>query len=293
MPQAALRFDQRPSQVLTPRLQHAVRLLQLSSLDYAQELQETMAKNPFLEQDDPLPEAAPDAADGWGLTPSPTNGAGAEFDASRESFGEAAGDAGHGAGNDFSDNLAADHNWERDSVMQSASGLRNGAVSGDGQSAAMEMVAADIGLRAHLRGQANLLPLSARDHALVCAVIESLDDDGYLRLALDEIASFADLEPAADAREMSTALKLVQSFEPMGVGARDVGECLRLQLSRIAPGSRALAQRIVDGPARPPRRARPGRHCEGAGLPDRRGRDRLPGDPPARSAAGLALRPRR
>ena len=50
------------------------------------------------------------------------------------------------------------------------------------------MIAADVGLRQHLHGQINVLPLEQRDHALACAIVESLDDDGYLRVELEELA---------------------------------------------------------------------------------------------------------
>ena len=96
--------------------------------------------------------------------------------------------------------------------------------------AALDLIPADIGLRQHLRGQINVLPLSQRDHALACALIESLDDDGYLRISLDEIALTSGMTPAVEDDEMQIALKRVQSLDPAGVGARNVAECLLLQL---------------------------------------------------------------
>jgi len=91
----------------------------------------------------------------------------------------------------------------------------------------------------------NLLRLSARDHALVCFVVDSLDEDGYCRVALNELAAAAALDPAVDASEIGMALRLVQSFEPPGVGARSIGECLLLQLEKIDPGQREIARRIA------------------------------------------------
>ena len=178
----------RHSQTMSPRLQQAVRLLQLSSLDYAQELQAMAMKNPFLE----LEERSLDMG---------------------------------AAANDATVLPAAAERLVRDISPQPVqTGL------GDAHTAALETMVADVELRAWLRSQANVLPLSARDHVLVCTVIESLDDDGYLRVGLAELADLAGLHPAADATEMNTALKLVQSFEPLGVGARTVAECLVLQV---------------------------------------------------------------
>jgi RNA polymerase sigma-54 factor len=54
---------------------------------------------------------------------------------------------------------------------------------------ALDLIAADVGLRQYLHTQINVLPLEPRDHALACAIVESLDDDGYLRTPLEEIAA--------------------------------------------------------------------------------------------------------
>ena len=221
----ALKLDTRQTQTLTPRLQYAVRLLQLSSLDYQQELHAVSNRNPFLEVSDP------EVADTDGEPVSSDADESPPVDEPMDDFADVA---------DVADN----GDPERDAWLQSSAGIRNGASNGTMPDAADSMVA-QPGLREHLHGQANLLPLSPRDHALVCAVIESLDDDGYLRSSLDEIATFGALEPAVEPCELSTALKLVQSFDPSGVGARDIGECLALQLDAIVPEQRALAERIV------------------------------------------------
>ena len=224
---SALRFEHRQSQTLTPRLQHAVRLLQLSSLDFAQEVHNAMGRNPFLEPD----EAFADAGE----------------EASAAQSGEMKDDAHHTSDAALTDAplaVASDDTWERDSWQQTSSSVRaNGA--GDSDTSAMEMMPASATLREHLRSQANMLPLSARDHVLVCAVIESLDDDGYLRLGLDELAELAELDPAVDECEMNTALKLVQSLEPCGVGARDIAECLLLQLQNAQGIDEPLARLVL------------------------------------------------
>jgi len=219
----ALRIEHRQHQTLTPRLQHAVRLLQLSSLDFAQEVQDALGKNPFLEADE-APQDAPSAAEEGGV---------AALTVPESAPTEAQQPA-----------QENDNAWERDSWQQSSASAHAG--SGDSETSAMEMVAADIGLREYLHGQVNVLPLSDRDRALIGAVIESLDDDGYLRLALDELASMVDLDPAVDDCEINTALKLVQSLDPCGVGARNVSECLLLQLECIEEtAERELARRII------------------------------------------------
>jgi RNA polymerase sigma-54 factor len=226
-PALQTRTEHRQHQTLTPRLQHAVRLLQLSSLDFAQEVQEAMGKNPFLEIDESPEQPAAGAEDNGGAPALATPEAAA---AEAESSGSSA---------------DADAAWEREN-WQSAGGSGNSASSSGDGDGVMEMVAADVDLRQHLHGQINVMPLTDRDRVLVCAIIESLDDDGYLRLSLEELAALAELEPAVEECEMNTALKLVQSLDPCGVGARNVSQCLLLQLECIDdPVDRELARRII------------------------------------------------
>ena len=223
-PALQTRTEQRQHQTLTPRLQHAVRLLQLSSLDFAQEVQEAMGKNPFLEVDEPAESPA-----------APADGEASSLSAPEASANEAPSAA--------SDN---DSTWERESWQTTGGGSSSSASSSGDSDGVMEMVAADIDIRQHLRSQINVMPLTDRDRVLVGALIESLDDDGYLRLALDELMEMIELDPAVEACELTTALKLVQSLDPCGIGARSVSECLLLQLECIAdPLDRELARRII------------------------------------------------
>lgn len=225
------RTEQRQHQTLTPRLQHAVRLLQLSSLDFAQEVMDAMGKNPFLEIEEPNAEsAAASGADGQGAeAPEPAPLTEPAIATTTTSSAEAEADAA----------------WERESWQNTGGPGNSTSASGD-TDGVMEMVAADVDLRQHLHSQVNVMPLSDRDRTLVCAVIESLDDDGYLRLSLDELAEIAEFDPVVESCEMNTALKLVQSLDPCGVGARNVSECLLLQLECIEdPADRELARRII------------------------------------------------
>ncbi len=218
----SLQPRQRQQHTVTPRLQHAVRLLQLSSLDFAQEVHDAMGRNPFLEVED-----SPHDAARVDTTPSASDGdpRGIDFEAMAP---------------------IADAPYERDSWQQSSSSVRQ--QSGESDVGALDMIAADVGLRQHLHGQINVLPLSQRDHALACALIESLDDDGYLRAALEEIAATSGMTPAVEPVEMQIALKRLQSLDPPGVGARTVGECLRLQLPAIADDEeRETARAIIAG----------------------------------------------
>jgi RNA polymerase sigma-54 factor len=187
---------------LSPRLQRAVRLLQMSSLDFSRVVRDALDSNPFLEADEAeaeAPAAIPDS------TPE-------------------------------ADQIVASA-WLGEPVARSR------VVDIDG---VFDTLAAHATLAEHLTQQLNLLPLPARDWTLAAAVVESLDDDGYLRVPLEELAQVCELDPEATLEEMQIALKRVQSLEPAGVGARSVQECLLLQLPAIeCTHQRALAQAVI------------------------------------------------
>ena len=243
MTMPTLRTAQRQQHTVTPRLQHAVRLLQLSSLDFAQEVHEAMGRNPFLEAEDGA--AGPLDSDER-LAP---NHAADSLATAADRAGDAAGGS-DGSGGDLQleqrDGSGEDGADDRDGWQYSPGQSRKDGGEGDGELSALDMMAASVGLRQHLRSQISVLALSPRDHALGCAIVESLDDDGYLRTPLEEIAGTSGMVPMVDASEMAIALKRVQALDPMGVAARSVAECLTLQLEAIEdPAEREIARLIL------------------------------------------------
>jgi RNA polymerase sigma-54 factor len=107
-----------------------------------------------------------------------------------------------------------------------------------------EWTASPSTLHDSLREQLLLLGLGERDHVLANLIIDALDDDGFLRLPIEEVAALA---PGAAPGEIETALRIVQTLEPSGIAARDLGECLALQLEamdRNTPG-RGIALEVV------------------------------------------------
>ncbi len=107
-----------------------------------------------------------------------------------------------------------------------------------------EWTASPSTLHDSLREQLLLLGLTERDHVLANLIIDALDDDGFLRLPLEDVAALA---PGAGPGEIETALRIVQTLEPNGIAARDLAECLALQLEamdRNTPG-RAIALDVV------------------------------------------------
>jgi RNA polymerase sigma-54 factor len=215
-----LRADHRQVQTLSPRLQHAVKLLQMSSLDFAAIVRTKLGENPFLEDEEP-PEAGSQAAEATDVAQADVEGGGDGV--SMEPF-------------DGDDRAL----WQADRA-----GVTRHAEDGD--LTAMDMMAVETTLAMHLHGQLNVLPLMPRDLLLARTVVESLDDDGYLRTPLEELLDIAPIEPAATIEEMQIALRRVQSLDPPGVGARSVAECLKLQLPSIdCPEMRRIAGCIVD-----------------------------------------------
>jgi RNA polymerase sigma-54 factor len=263
-----MRAEHRQSQALSPRLQHAVRLLQMSSLDFATMVRDTLGSNPFLDIElggEDLQDAALDAGSGAGATQSAFDGgdggdgdrlayADGEREAQRESerdgnglSGAGDGDSAQATGGDAGDSAdSADSANDRD-LWQADGGVTSGPRGHEGgELSALDLLAADTPLNQHLHRQLGLLPLTARDLMLARTIVESLDDDGYLRTPLADLLGLAELEPTPQLDEMQIALRRVQSLEPQGVAARDVGECLQLQLSRIdSPELRGLAQTII------------------------------------------------
>ncbi len=225
----SVRTEQRQQQALSPRLQHAVRLLQLSSLDFAQEVHDALGKNPFLEADEVDADPAAGAGVGGEVLPLAA-GTVADTPAADDPYASGASDS--------------DLDGERDSWQADSFGSQRR--SEDGEMSVMDTMAVETSLTSHLHQQLNVLSLPLRDIVLAKVVVESLDDDGYLRCGLEELLAIAELDPTPTEEEMQIAIKRVQALDPAGVGARNVGECLLLQLADIAcPLSRETARRII------------------------------------------------
>ncbi|AXI83951.1 RNA polymerase factor sigma-54 [Xylella taiwanensis] len=113
----------------------------------------------------------------------------------------------------------------------------------------IERLAAGNSLTDHLMWQLHLSPLSARDYQIGTTLIDALEEDGYLREPLSTVAST--LAPlSVDETELLPVLRYIQSFDPTGVAARSLGECLALQLKSLkkeVPGH-TLALQIVESP---------------------------------------------
>jgi RNA polymerase sigma-54 factor len=224
---------------LTPQLQQSIRLLQLSTLELNAEVERMLQENPLLERAEAEEEAA--RAEEF-----PLAGPGR------------AGESIEQAVPDRPDGNAAEARTAHDDAPEAADFTDYSTGSGDGDwggSGASEdddfypqQVATNT-LRDHLNEQLATIGLPLRDRQIVAALIDALNEDGYLPNPLEEIAELFPPELEIELEELSIALKYVQSFEPAGVGARDCAECLALQLKALPPDTPHLAdaQKVVDG----------------------------------------------
>lgn len=203
---------------LTPQLQQSIRLLQLSTQELNQEIGEMLQENPMLER-----------ADEAGMGGEGSDGGEGE---SREASTET-------ASRDEADSVYDEMAWGDRHVSSAGSGSDDDDEDGRGFQQSDEE---SRSLRQHLLNQLAMMPLGERDRRLVALMIEALDDDGYLSLGLDELAAMLPEVLEVDEAELTTAMRLLQSMDPPGVGARDLGESLFLQLNELPADTPHLAQ---------------------------------------------------
>jgi len=273
---------------LTPQLQQSIRLLQLSTLEMAQEVEQMLDENPFLERTEEIAERE---AFGLEQTDTPVSAGEQIAEASqpgddpvvagpvehervaldRDSTSSSEVADGDGIESKIDGASPLEESWEGDGSVDMApddgewggeAPARNSGVSdGDETASAADLARANISLQDHLHDQARCLRLNEEDRAALYFLIESLSDDGYLEESLSDLAAAwlrmsvlagdgdahgTGVQPSLEDREaleqrLATALHWLQHMEPPGVGARDLAECLRLQIleMRNTPEARA------------------------------------------------------
>lgn len=212
---------------LTPQLQQSIRLLQLSTLELSQEVQQMLDDNPFLEVqvEDGPEEFGPAASD---ARPNDDH----EPEAVAASAGEAEPaeyeEAPNWEGDGTTETVPDDGEWGGDAPA------RRNATGDDDEVDATELARGSESLQSWLHRQALALRLSPEDRVALRYLIESLNEDGYLEEPLEEIArglAPEDLEQHEElVHRFTVALRLLQNLDPPGVGARNLAECLMLQL---------------------------------------------------------------
>lgn len=248
-PALQIRVNQQLS--LTPQLQQAIRLLQLSSLELELELNTAVESNPLLEVSDGI-----DDEDESNQTERDDDGVKADSDSSidgndRQREDDYTSSSSDSTDDDFRnernernerDDMPLDLAFERNDYTGSGGNHSGDEDAGDREDAATE------DLRDHLFWQLNLTPMSPLDRAIAATIIDGVDDDGYLTESNESIAgSVATLAPVTEA-EIEAVRSRVQQFDPTGVASRDLRECLLAQLSAFADDTSGLdlARRLVN-----------------------------------------------
>jgi RNA polymerase sigma-54 factor len=208
---------------LAPQLQQAIRLLQLTRIELREYLQETIEANPLLEQAEPGDIQDPAAEAEW-------------------EQGE--------AGDETAADTPEPERWDEADDWGDDFGLANDWGEPERYADDREQQIADTGsggLVEHLLFQIGMAQFKEQDAAIATAIVYALDEDGYLLDTLEEIAVSLAPEYLVDAAQVDAVLRRIQRMEPVGVGSRDPGECIRVQLD-VLPAStpeRDTARRIA------------------------------------------------
>jgi RNA polymerase sigma-54 factor len=242
---------------LTPQLQQSIRLLQLSTLEMAQEVEQMLDENPFLERGDELADR-----EAFGLEQQDTPVAAGERVLEHAQQSEGSGEA---------DELEArvEESWEGDGSVEVApddsewggeAPSRGPSADDEEFASAADLARVPVSLQDHLHSQAGCLRLNDTEQAALYFLIESLNEDGYLDDSLDVLAGdfWRQLHPGhigslplheqEHAHEvLRMALGWLHSMDPTGVGARDLRECLRLQILELRNTPAAQAALSICG----------------------------------------------
>jgi RNA polymerase sigma-54 factor len=232
-----LELRQGQSLVITPQLQQAIKLLQLSNLELEAFVENELERNPLLARDDREGdrEAQTDrepvaSAVGDGDPAASAMAAASDLDARHDDVFEGASPGDRATGDAGAADAGGSVDWSR-------AGHGGSFDSDDGE--ASQTRPRELSLADHLHAQLTVAGLSAPERAVAAVLIDAVDEAGYLRADLAEIAD----RLGCGETMISAVLTVLQGFEPTGVFARDLAECLKLQLvdkGRFDPAMQAL-----------------------------------------------------
>lgn len=218
-----LRLGQQLS--MTPQLQQAIKLLQMSTLDLQQEIQQALESNIMLELED-------DEFGSFSLDMPLHDKKSDNLDLLHGS---------EGSQTDIPDDLPIDSSW--DDIYESEPEYESPAPDYDfgsiQETANFEgefesQYTSTLSLQAHLLEQLDLVSFSERDYAIAIAIIDSINTEGYLMASVEEIFNgLCEQLPDLELDEVNAVLHRIQHFDPAGVGAIDLTDCLRLQLQLL------------------------------------------------------------
>jgi RNA polymerase sigma-54 factor len=201
---------------MTPQLQQAIKLLQLSAIDLQQEIQAALEENPLLEQTLPEEEFDNNLADDYEAPVEPVNES--ESDAIEVSWEDK-----------LPDELPVDSQWQ-DLYEPMQTSSFNSSAEDDYQS---DQADTNNSLHDQLHWQLNLTPMSDSDRVIATSIIDSIEVSGLLGQKPEEIHQGLPAELEIEFDEVMAVLHRIQHFEPAGVGAQDLSECLLIQLKQL------------------------------------------------------------
>ena len=231
------------SLVMTPQLMQAIKLLQLSNLDLAAYVEAELEKNPLLERAEPAPEApvdgeAPAAAPAADRDAEAGDWLGDDLDNSRTAIEERLGTEMENVFPDDKGPETRHADAASDPMTSSWSNVGSGGRDEDDYNLEA-FVSADLSLADHLSNQLALAVDTPQQRLIGQMLIDAVDDAGYLTVSVEEVADRLGADPA----EVARILGLIQAFEPSGVAARNLAECLAIQLrdqNRFDPAMQVL-----------------------------------------------------
>jgi RNA polymerase sigma-54 factor len=220
---------------MTPQLQQAIRLLQLSSLELQTEIQQTLDANPLLDQDDNLGEITL-----FDLDKSPDREDTTQFRIDQGRLAE------NRAEQSLPDELPVDSSWESVYDNPTGSSPASSNQGADNRDLFENQEGAQDALKNHLLWQLDCSHLTEIDYEIGLAIIDAIDDRGYLTEDIEEI--YRGLLQQYESIEMDEVLAvqhLIQRFDPVGVAAGSPRECMSIQLGQYDPDTPHLAKALV------------------------------------------------
>lgn len=220
-PSIQLRLGQQLT--MTPQLQQAIRLLQLSTLELRAEIQQTFENNPMLETVEPDEEFEQEENELNGDSPEPP-------EPPPENNAEEAREEANAEDEEPRVENELDSNWDE---AYDLPGPYTGGSDDNYREFFENQSGAAESLQEHLQWQFGLRPLSTTDQMIGMAIIDAIDDDGYLSESLESIHVNLSQETEIDFDEVEAVLHMIQNLDPVASGSRDLGECLTIQLRQL------------------------------------------------------------
>ena len=234
---------------MTPQLQQAIKLLQLSTLDLQQEIQEALESNPLLEVDESSSSDENTQTENNNLEDAFSDDVSASAQASEQPLSPTDGSEEASASIDeistsealekteIPEELNIDTTWDE---SYSAGTSNTGAISSPAEDYTYQGETIDS-IQDHLYWQMQLTPFTETDKAIAVAIIEAVDDAGYLTVSSQDILTSVGSE-GLELDEVEAVLKRINMFDPIGVAARSVAECLLIQLNQFDKDTPYLAE---------------------------------------------------